>query len=136
LFFCFSTRAKVFVHKQKPGVIIAHRGTQAWADKWTDIAALAGGRRKQSARSNCDKSCASSPHITAVGHSLGGTHAQDTKGSNKQMAFNKATTLHDVLYKRMSQVDYRKTMVSFLPVSSPTLLAARSSQELDRLADW
>jgi hypothetical protein len=25
-------RAKVFVHKQKPDVIIAHRSTQGWAD--------------------------------------------------------------------------------------------------------
>jgi hypothetical protein len=37
-------RAKVFVHKQKPDVIIAHRSTQGWADKWADIAAVAGGR--------------------------------------------------------------------------------------------
>jgi hypothetical protein len=46
-----------------------------------------------------------------VGYSLGGTLAQDTKGSDKQITFNKATTLHDVLYKRRpkSQTDYRKT---------------------------
>jgi hypothetical protein len=31
-------RAKIYVHKQKPEVIIAHRGTQGLADKWTDIA--------------------------------------------------------------------------------------------------
>jgi putative lipase involved disintegration of autophagic bodies len=49
------------------------------------------------------------PHAqtTAVGHSLGGTLAQDIKGSDKQITFNKA----DVLYKRRpkSQIDYRKT---------------------------
>jgi hypothetical protein len=53
------------------------------------------------------------PHakITAVGHSLGGTLAQDTKGSDKQITFNKGTTLHDVLYKQRpkTQTDYRKT---------------------------
>jgi hypothetical protein len=43
-------RAKVYVHKQNPDVIIAHRGTQGLADKWTDIAAVIGGRRRQSRR--------------------------------------------------------------------------------------
>jgi hypothetical protein len=56
---------------------------------------------------------ASHPHanIPAVGHFLGGTLAQDTKGTNKQIAFNKSTSLHDVLYRRRkpTQTDYSKT---------------------------
>jgi hypothetical protein len=50
-------------------------------------------------RTSCDKMCTSRLQITAVGHSLGGTLAQDTKGPDKQIAFNKATTLHGILYK-------------------------------------
>jgi hypothetical protein len=111
-------RAKVYVHKEKPDVILAHRGTQGLADKWTDFTAVIGGRRKESkrfqhAQAVTNRVRAAYPHaqITAVGHSLGGTLAQDSKGSDKQITFNKATTLHDVLYKRRpkSQTDYRKT---------------------------
>jgi hypothetical protein len=35
--------------------------------------------------------------MTAVGHSLDGTLAQDTRGSDKHITSNKATTLHYVL---------------------------------------
>jgi hypothetical protein len=47
--------------------------------------------------------------ITATGHSLGGTLAQDTKGTQAQATFNKGTSLHDVLFKRRksTQTDYR-----------------------------
>jgi hypothetical protein len=79
-------RAKVYVHKQNPDVIIAHRGSQGWADKLTDIAAVGAGRRKQSnrfqyAQAVTNRVRAAYPHaqITAVGHSLGGTLAQDSK---------------------------------------------------------
>jgi hypothetical protein len=41
-------RVKAFVHNDKRNVILAHRGTQGRANKWTDIAAVIGGRRKQS----------------------------------------------------------------------------------------
>jgi hypothetical protein len=99
-------------------VIIAHRGTQGWANKWTDIAAVGVGRRKQSKRFQHAQAVTSRvrsayplAQITVVGHSLGSTLAQDTKGSDKQITLKKATTLHDVLYKRRSatQNDYRKT---------------------------
>jgi hypothetical protein len=80
-------RAKVYVHKQKPDVIIAPRGTQGLADKWTDFAAVIGGRRRQSkrfqhAQTVTNRVRAAYPHaqITAVGHSLGGVLAQDTRG--------------------------------------------------------
>jgi hypothetical protein len=48
--------------------------------------------------------------ITAVEHSLGGAFAQDTKGINKQVTFNKGTSLHDLMFKRKkaTQTDYRK----------------------------
>jgi hypothetical protein len=98
--------AKVYVHKQNPDVIIAHRGTQGLADKWTDLAAVIGGRRRQSRRfqhaqavTNRVRAAYPQAQITAVGHSLGGTLAQNSKGSDKQITFNKAPTLHDVLYK-------------------------------------
>jgi hypothetical protein len=56
---------------------------------------------------------AAHPHatITAVGNSLG----QITKGSSKQITFNKATSLHDVLSKRRkgSRTDFRKQVMSF-----------------------
>jgi hypothetical protein len=106
------------VHKQKPDVIIAHRGTQGLADKWTDITAVIGRSRRQSRRfqhaqavTNRVRAAYPQAQITAVGHSLGATLAQDTKGSDKQITFNKATTLHNVLYKRKSatHTDYRKT---------------------------
>jgi hypothetical protein len=48
-------RANVFVHKQKPDIIVAHRGTKGLADKWTDIAAVAGGRRNRANGSNMSK---------------------------------------------------------------------------------
>jgi hypothetical protein len=111
-------RAKVYVHKQNPDVILAHRGTQGLADKITDLTAVLGGRRQQSRRfqhaqavTNRVRAAYPQAQITAVGHSLGGTLAQDTKGSDKQITFNKATTLHDVLYRPRpkSQTDYRKT---------------------------
>jgi hypothetical protein len=112
-------RAKVYVHKHNPGVINAHHGTQGIADKWTDlVAAVIVGRRRQSKRfqqpqavTNRVRAAYLQAQITGVGHSLGGTLAQDTKGSDRQIPFNKATTLHDVLYKRRpkSQTDYRKT---------------------------
>jgi hypothetical protein len=73
-------RAKVYVHKQNPG-------TQGWAEKWTDIEAVAGGRRKQSRRfqhaqdgTNRVRAAYPQAQITAVGHSLGGTLAQDHQG--------------------------------------------------------
>jgi hypothetical protein len=117
-------RAKVYVHKQNPDVIIAHRGTQGLADKWTDIAAVVGGRRRQSKRfqhaqavTNRVRSAYPHAQITAVGHSLGGTLAQDTKGSDKQITFNKTTALHDVLYKRdlLPKPTTARRGMSFLP---------------------
>jgi hypothetical protein len=99
-------------------VIVAYRGTKGLADVLTDATAVIGGRRKhnkrfQHAQAVADRVRAAHPHvkITAVGHSLGGTLAQDTKGTNKQITFNKGTSLHDVLYRRKknTQTDYRKT---------------------------
>jgi hypothetical protein len=84
----------------------------------TDIAAIIGGRRKQSkrfqhAQAVTDRVRVAHPHaaITAVGNFLGGVMAQDTKGSNKQITINKATSLHNVLSKleKTTQIDYRKT---------------------------
>jgi hypothetical protein len=44
-----------------------------------------------------------------MGHSMGRALAQDTEGSDKQITFNKATSLHDVVYKRRkpTQTDRR-----------------------------
>jgi hypothetical protein len=43
-------RAKVYVHKQNPDVILAHRGTQGLPDKVTDLTAVLGGRKRQNKR--------------------------------------------------------------------------------------
>jgi hypothetical protein len=97
---------------------MAHRGTKGLADVLTDATAVIGGRRKHSkrfqhAQAVTDRVRAAHPHanIPAVGHPLGGTLAQDTKGTNKQITFNKGTSLHDMLYRRRkpTQTDYRKT---------------------------
>jgi hypothetical protein len=111
-------RAKLCVHSQNSDVITAHRGTKGLSDVWTDTTAVIGGKRKQNKRfrhaqavTNRVRTEHPNAHITAVGHSLGGTLAQDTKGSDKQITFNKGTSLQDVAYKRRakSQTDYRKT---------------------------
>jgi hypothetical protein len=111
-------RAKVYVHSKSPDVIIAHRGTKGLSDVWTDTTAVIGGKRKHNKRfrhaqavTNRVRAAHPNAHITAVGHSLGGTLAQDTKGSDKQITLNEGTSLHDVAYKRRpkSQTDYRKT---------------------------
>jgi putative lipase involved disintegration of autophagic bodies len=110
-------RVKVFVHQGNQNVIVAHRGTKGLADVLTDATAVIGGRKKhnkrfQHAQAVTDRVRAAHTHanITAVGHSLGGTLAQDTKGTNKQITFNKRTSLHDVLYRcrKPTQTDYRK----------------------------
>jgi hypothetical protein len=104
-------RAKVFVNNNTKNVMIAHRGTAGLAD----VSAVIGGRRKQSKRfkhaqkvTNAAKAKYAGHTITATGHSLGGTLAQDTKGTNTQATF-KGTLLHDVLFKRRksTQRDYR-----------------------------
>jgi hypothetical protein len=109
-------RAKVFVNNDTKNVMIAHRGTSGLADVGTDLSAVIGGRRKQSKRfkyaqkvTNAAKAKYAGHTITATGHSLGGTLAQDTKGTNTQATFNKGTSLHDVLFKRRkaTQTDYR-----------------------------
>jgi hypothetical protein len=101
-------RAKVFVNNDTKNVLIAHRGTAGLADVGTDLSAVIGGRRKQSKRfkhaqkvTNVAKAKYAGHTLTATGHSLGGTLAQDT--------FNKGTSLHDVLFKRRksNQTDYR-----------------------------
>jgi hypothetical protein len=50
-------------------------------------------------------------HITAMGHSLGGTLVEDSASSDKQIPCNKGTSLHDVVCKRRkpSQINYRNT---------------------------
>jgi hypothetical protein len=109
-------RAKVFVNNDTKNVLIAHRGTSGLADVGTDLSAVIGGRRKQSKRfkhaqkvTNAAKAKYAGHTLTATGHSLGGTLAQDTKGTQAQATFNKGTSLHDVLFKRRksSQTDYR-----------------------------
>jgi hypothetical protein len=100
-------RAKIYVRTQNSDVIIAHRESADLADAWTDIAAVAGGRRKQSKRfqhaqavTNRVRSTYPQAYITGVGRSFGGTLAQDSNGIDKQITFNKGTSLHDVPYKR------------------------------------
>jgi hypothetical protein len=133
-------RAKVFVHQGNQKVIVAHRGTKGLADILTDATAVIGGRRKhnkrfQHAQAVTDRVRAAHPHadITVVGHSLGGT--QDTKGTNKQITFNKGTSLRDVLYRRTkpTQTDYCKTGMSFLccPTSSVEKLS-QTLREMER----
>jgi hypothetical protein len=133
-------RAKVCSHTQKPDVIIAHRGTQGWHDKLTDITAVVGGKRRQNKRfqhaqavTNRVRVAYPQAHITAVGHSLGETLAQDSKGSDKQIAFNKGTSLPDVVYRRhpKSQIDYRKTGDVI-----PALTHLQRENKLKRSGKW
>jgi hypothetical protein len=87
------------------------------ADKWTDIAAVIGGRQKQSkrfqhAQTVTDRVRAAHPHATTtdVGFPLEGIRT-GYKGTHKQITFNKATSFLDALYKcrTPTQTDYRKT---------------------------
>jgi hypothetical protein len=83
-------------------------------DKWTDIEAFIGegnaNRHFQHVQAVTDRVPAAHFHatITAVWHSLGDTFCIRSKGSEKQITFNKATTLYGVLLKRRkgSQADH------------------------------
>jgi putative lipase involved disintegration of autophagic bodies len=119
-------RAKDFIHQGNQNVIVAHRGTKGLADVLTDATAVIGGRGKrnkrfQHAQAITDRVRAAHPHasITAVGHSLEGTLAQDKKGTNKQITLNKGTSLYDILCRRKkpTQTDYRKTRMFFCVVT-------------------
>jgi hypothetical protein len=72
--------------------------------------------------------------LTATGHSLGDTLAQDTKGTQSQMTFNKGTSLHDVLFKRRksTQTDYRNKgdLISVLTKNQ------RSGKKVNRSGKW
>jgi hypothetical protein len=89
--------------------------TQGWAAKWTYIAAVVGESRATfpaCTRSHESRAyCASSYHDHSCGTFTGRRLGTRYKGSDKQVTLNKATSLHDVLYKRRkgSHTNYRKT---------------------------
>jgi putative lipase involved disintegration of autophagic bodies len=102
----------------RQGLCPSRQSKRDLADVLTDATAVIGGKGKhkkrfQHAQAVTDRVRAAHPHanITAIGHSLGGTLAQDTMGTNKQITFNKGTSLHDMLYRRRksAQTNGRKT---------------------------
>jgi hypothetical protein len=134
-------RAKVFVNNDTKNVLVAHRGTAGLADVGTDLSAVIGRKWKQSKRfkyaqkvTNEAKAKYAGHTLTATGHSLGGTLAQDTKGTQTQATFNKGTSLHDVLFKRrkFSQTDYRNKgdVISVLTKNQ------RGGKKVNRSGKW
>jgi hypothetical protein len=125
-------RAKVFVDNDTKNVLIAHRGTSsALADVGTDLSAVIGGRRKQSKRfkhaqktTNAANAKYAGHTVTATGHSLAGTLAQDTNGTQAQTTFNKR---RGVLFRRRksTQTDYREQVCRDHTTSGTYMRGAR-----------